>query len=76
MTTVPGHNKYDLEWSLRHHRPTYAQGFAWGRQNLSDWGRAQYDSVVFRGVGLRLLRGSPSVRRERVRNLDSSSAIP
>ena len=25
MTSVPGHNKYDLHYSIRQLRPTYAQ---------------------------------------------------
>ncbi len=66
MYTVPGHNKYDLGWSIARLRPTYVQGFAWGRQDLSAWARAHYDSVTFAGVGLHLLRGSPAVRWERL----------
>jgi arabinofuranosyltransferase len=86
MSTIPGHNKYDLEWSIRHNQPDYVEGFAWGRQDLSRWAEQHYDSVTFHGVGLRLLRGSKAVRWERIEHriargdgagdLDSVSAIP
>jgi hypothetical protein len=66
MTSVPGHNKYDLNYSIVKLRPTYVQGFRWGRQDLSEWGRAHYDSVSHRGITLWLRRGAPEVRRERI----------
>jgi len=86
MSTVPGHNKYDLEWSIRRGRPDYVEGFAWGRQDLSRWAEQHYDSVTFHGVELRLLHGSKAVRWDRIEHriargggagdLDSVSAIP
>jgi len=62
MSSVPGHNKYDLDYSIVALRPTYVQGFRWGRRDLSSWGRANYDSVIHRGVGLWLRRGAKEVR--------------
>jgi hypothetical protein len=76
MTAVPGHDKYDLEWSIVRLRPDYVQGFAWGRQDLSRWAEQHYDSVTFRGVGLRLRRGSPAVRWERLAGVAPLSAAP
>ncbi len=66
MPSVPGHNKYDLNYSIVELRPTYVQGFHWGRQDLAQWGRAHYDSVVHRGVALWLRRGATEVRWDRV----------
>jgi len=62
MSSVPGHNKYDLDYSIATLQPTYVQGFRWGRRDLSSWGRAHYDSVGYRGVGLWLRRGATEVR--------------
>jgi arabinofuranosyltransferase len=66
MSSVPGHNKYDLEWSIVRRRPDFVQSFTWGRQDLRAWGRARYDSVAFRGVGLWLRRDSRAVRWEKL----------
>ncbi len=67
MNSVPGHNKYDLRYSIVNLRPTYVQGFRWGRQDLSQWGRAHYDSVSHKGVPLWLRRGSGDVRWDHIR---------
>lgn len=56
MRSVPGHNKYDLDYSIRSRRPTYAQGFTWGTQNIKEWARSHYVRVAYRGVILYLLR--------------------
>jgi arabinofuranosyltransferase len=37
MTSVPGHNKYDLNYSIKTLKPTYVQRFDWGTQVL--WGK-------------------------------------
>jgi hypothetical protein len=67
MNSVPGHNKYDLRYSIVNLQPTYVQGFRWGRQDLSQWARANYDSVSHKGVPLWLRRGSGDVRWDLVR---------
>jgi hypothetical protein len=61
MLTWPGHNKYDLEYSIGELRPTYVQQFDWGRQHLGDLRREAYVQVAYKGVSLWLLRDSPSV---------------
>jgi hypothetical protein len=66
LWTVPGHNKYDLNYSIKRLRPTYAEAFAWGRQDLSDWARARYVAVDYEGVRLHLLKGSDKVRWEEI----------
>lgn len=42
MNSVPGHNKYDLDYSIKQKKPTYVQGFVWGKQDLTDWGLVHY----------------------------------
>ena len=61
MLTWPGHNKYDLEYSIGELRPTYVQQFDWGRQHLGELRREAYVQVAYKGVSLWLLRDSPSV---------------
>jgi hypothetical protein len=65
MKSVPGHNKYDLYYSIKLLKPTYVQSFYWGKQNISKWGRENYVRVVYRGpngeITLKLLKNSPSV---------------
>ena len=62
MSSVPGHNKYDLEYSIRQRRPTYVEGFSWGAQDLSDVFRSQYVEVSLPGPDPAFLRGDPAVR--------------
>lgn len=61
MNSVPGHNKYDLNYSIKALKPTYVQSFAWGTQDLSQWARTQYVNVEYDGIHLFLLRNSPAV---------------
>jgi hypothetical protein len=66
MKSVPGHNKYDLDYSIRQRRPTYIQEYRWGRENLRDWVARHYVSVLHRGALLCLLENSPHVDWRRV----------
>ncbi len=61
MTSVPGHNKYDLNYSIKVLKPTYVQAFKWGRQDLSQWRDTNYVRVEYKGVILFLLKDSPLV---------------
>ncbi|HEY5983619.1 MAG TPA: glycosyltransferase family 39 protein [Anaerolineales bacterium] len=61
MFSVPGHNKYDLNYSIVTLRPTYIQGEAWGTQSVVAWASAAYTEVTYRNVRLALLRRSPDV---------------
>jgi hypothetical protein len=61
MNSVPGHNKYDLNYSIKSLEPTYVQGFKWGSQDLSEWAKTKYVNVKYNGVDLFLLKGSPAV---------------
>ncbi|MCD4814718.1 hypothetical protein K8S19_13630 [bacterium] len=35
LKSVPGHNKYDLEYSILNKKPTYIAGTKWGAQNIT-----------------------------------------
>ena len=61
----PGHNKYDLEYSILELRPTYVQKFFWGGQNLTEVASELYEKVEYEGVILHLLKGSQSVYWEK-----------
>jgi len=58
----PGHNKYDLGYSIIKLRPTYVRGFVWGGQNALGWARSEYVMVVYKGTLLNFLKDSDDVR--------------
>jgi hypothetical protein len=64
MISVPGHNKYDLEYSVKQLRPTYVEASAWGRQDITAWMEQRYERVNYKGVELWLLKDSPDVKWE------------
>jgi hypothetical protein len=66
MDSVPGHNKYDLNYSIRTLQPTYVEDFRWGSQDLSQWGESHYVKIEYKGVSLFLLKDSPFVRWNRI----------
>ena len=45
----PGHNKYDLEYSIKELKPTYAGGFEWHNQSVLDWAKNEYVRVKYEG---------------------------
>jgi arabinofuranosyltransferase len=58
----PGHNKYDLGYSIIELRPTYVRGFVWGGQNALGWAQSEYVMVVYKGTILNFHRDSEDVR--------------
>jgi hypothetical protein len=58
----PGHNKYDLGYSIIKLKPTYSRGFVWGGQNALGWARSEYVMVVYKGTLLNFLKDSEDVR--------------
>ncbi len=66
MKSVPGHNKYDLRYSIQERQPTYIQEYTWGRQNLRAWVADHYVSVQHRGAVLCLAESSPYVDWRRI----------
>ncbi len=59
MSSVPGHNKYDLTYSIIMAKPTYVEGLVWGRQDLTEWAENRYVKVDYDGVTLYLLTTLP-----------------
>jgi hypothetical protein len=58
----PGHNKYDLEYSIKESRPDFARGFVWGGKNVLYWARSEYTMVVYKGTRVNFLKDSGDVR--------------
>ena len=50
MISVPGHNKYDLNYSIVEQRPTYIQYYSWGDQTVFKWATENYVQVEYRGL--------------------------
>jgi hypothetical protein len=61
MNSVPGHNKYDLNYSIKQLLPTYVQEFEVGSQDINTWGAEHYVNVKYKGIRLYLLKDSPHV---------------
>jgi len=70
----PGHNKYDLGYSIQVREPTYVQQFNWGRDDIREWAQDHYVGVLYRGVVLYLRNGSPTVRWDALSEAAASEA--
>jgi arabinofuranosyltransferase len=66
MKSVPGHNKYDLNYSIKTLEPTYVPAFTWGAQDLSQWAETKYVNVEYDGVSLFLLKGSSAILWDKI----------
>ena len=67
MNSMPGHNKYDLTYSIQILLPTYVEEFDWGTQKLSEWAEDYYVRVKYNDAKLYLLKGSPNVNWDKVK---------
>ncbi len=65
MISVPGHNKYDLNYSIVELQPTYVQAYSWGYQTVKAWVVQHYVRMDYQGVAgsktVWLLKDSPLV---------------
>ena len=43
--SMVGHNKYDLEYSIKQKRPTHVEWFAHGQDDLNEWARQHYVAI-------------------------------
>jgi hypothetical protein len=64
-----GHNKYDLQYSIRQRGPTYIQNFQWSKENLKPWVvkhyiRANY-ATAYGDITLILKQDDPSIHWEK-----------
>ena len=66
MTSVPGHNKYDLTYSIVTLRPTYIPKLFYGGQDVSPVIGDQYVRVKYRYITLLLLKSSSDVNWEKL----------
>lgn len=67
MTSVPGHNKYDLGYSIQTLRPTYVEQFYWGNEEVVGWAEDNYKRVKYNDIGLYLLKDSPYVYWDKIK---------
>jgi hypothetical protein len=72
MRSVPGHNKYDLNYSIVQLQPTFIQAFSWGEQTVKPWVVKNYLRVEYHGaLGVKTLflkKDSPYVCWENCKN--------
>ena len=65
--STPGHNKYDLEYSIKQLQPTYISLFRWGGQDLTEWVMQNYVQVkAYGNIDLYLLKESPHVNWQKL----------
>jgi hypothetical protein len=69
MESMPGHNKYDLNYSIKTLMPTYVEEFDRGDQILSGWAQDYYVRVKYNDAKLYLLKDSPHVRWDKVKTI-------
>ena len=62
----PGHNKYDLEYSIKKLKPTHVQSFQWYGQSVLDWAQDEYVGVKYKDAHLNLLKSSDEVRWDKI----------
>jgi len=68
MSTLPGHNKFDLVHSIEDTQPDYVERFNWGGASIVDWAQAHYGIATVRfedgtKVELAIKRGSSQLIR-------------
>jgi hypothetical protein len=67
MVYLPGHAKYDLEYSIKKLEPTYVQFDKWGTDDLREYVREHYRTTVYMGVPFRARRDSPHLDWEKIK---------
>ena len=63
----PGHNKYDLEYSIKKLKPTYIERIMWKKQDLSNYAFANYIIIDYHGTHVLLRANSPDVLWDKVK---------
>lgn len=51
MNSVPGHNKYDLTYSIQQLMPSYVQSLGYARQDITAWGQQYYEWMCYNDIG-------------------------
>ncbi len=68
MNSIPGHNKHDLNYSIKTLLPDFVEEFDYGTEKLSGWAQTRYVRVKYGEAKLYLLKDSPHVRWEKIRD--------
>ena len=68
MRSVPGHNKYDLHYSIVELKPTFIQNYIFGRDNLTEYVSQNYIRVPYKSFELLLLKNSKDVLWEKLKS--------
>ncbi len=76
MYSVPGHNKYDLLYSIEQLQPTYIETASWGRQDLTAWVNAHYVTVHYDGATMLLRKGAPEIKWNLLPAPEANSETP
>ena len=58
VSTLPGHNKFDLTYSILKLQPDYVPGFAWGGEDITEEAEPLYVQVEYKGIEMLLLKNS------------------
>jgi len=61
VNTMPGHNKFDLTYSILSLQPDYVPGFSWGGKDITEEARPLYVLAEYKGVKMFLLEDSNKV---------------
>lgn len=64
--SLPGHDKYDLDYSIKTLLPTFVQYFKHRDVDLTEWAKTKYALVEYDGITMNLLRDSPDVLWDKV----------
>jgi hypothetical protein len=75
LSSVPGHNKYDLEYSIKSLQPDYVELNRLGRQDLSEWVAAHYRAVTVAGGTLFFRKNSPAIVEEALSGLEDPTIV-
>lgn len=66
VSTLPGHNKFDLTYSILTLQPDYVSGFKWGGQDITTEAQPLYLQAEYEGVKMYLLKNSTKINWDMV----------
>jgi len=75
MLWVPGHNKYDLNYSIRQLRPTFLVDAHWAEDDQEKWVNQHYEKISAAGYDFWVLKGSDQVNWNKVRYLQQNYPV-
>ncbi len=66
VSTLPGHNKFDLTYSILTLQPDYVPGFTWGGHDITTEAQSLYLQAEYEGVKMYLLKNSTNINWDMV----------